>query len=78
MEAMAPNEVTRTVPSCAAWAFPLGLVPAAAETAGGESSEARFVPSSENSEEDAGGVLRRRIGAFEVLEMLSPPCWAES
>jgi hypothetical protein len=77
---MAPNEVTRTVPSCVAWAFPLGLVPAAAETAGGEFSEARFVPSSdsENAEEDPGGGLRRRIGAFEVLEMLSPPCCAES
>jgi hypothetical protein len=79
LEAMAPNEVTRTVPSCVAWAFPLGLVPAAAETGGGESSEARFVPSSENAEEDAGGVLRRRIGAFEVLEIiLSPPSCTES
>jgi hypothetical protein len=75
---MAPNEVKRTVPPRVAPALPLRLVPSAAETAGGESSEARFVPSSENAEEDAGGRLRRRIGAFEVLEMLSPPCCAES
>jgi hypothetical protein len=75
---MAPNEVTRTVPPRVAPALPFGLVPGAVETAGGESSEARFVPSSENAKEDAGGGLRRRIGAFEVLEMLSPPCCAES
>jgi hypothetical protein len=67
---MAPNEVTRTVP-------PEGLVSGSSEMAGGESSEARLVPSSENAEEDAGAGLRRRIGAFEDLEMLSPPCCAE-
>lgn len=75
---MAPNEVTRTVPPRLAPALPLRLVPSAAEAAGGESSEARLVPSSENAEEDAGRRLRRRIGDFEVLEILSPPCSAES
>jgi hypothetical protein len=74
---MAPNEVTWTVPSRVVPAFPLRLVPSAAETAGGEFPDARLVPSSENAEED-GGVLRRRVGVLEVLEMLYASCSAES